>query len=533
MSERHIWWANDPKERFWLEATDRPDIGNDLRAPYFDASGRPNWSYDLFLKASPGDVVFHYDAKDRAITSFSKIGSGHEPLTIEWAARGSYARERGAAPQGQPGYRVPLYDHTALPVPLTLAAIRAAQDRVVAAKSDLERNHGNPSYFPFVVQSGALRPLQGYSFKLPAAFVFAFDELARPLVQAEGAVPASEARGVILDIVKRVESVKSQYSVGALQEFRRISKGLQRTGKSLFSAASVKDEYAFHSGGRKELQLNIGFDTFEDGRPAIRSGFAFSFETSYYYPSIEYLLPKVRLFNEFISLRGDEVRDVRMWHFIKDGRIERRSRDRPVGPISMEIARPGAFVFLGTRQAPQSFDVHDCLRSLDYLYPLYQFVEARQGSPELSLLETPTIDFSGAVFSKPTRWITATVQERELDLYLRHNEMQERLRERLALVHGAEKVPMEVRAGSGRIDLVVRHPDGMWFYEVKTYGTARQCVREAIGQLLEYALWRGGDAPSRLVVVGPVALDEQTHHYLDRLNESFPIPIHYEHVELD
>ena len=88
MSERHIWWADDPKERFWLEATDRTDIGNDLRAPYFDASGRPNWSYDLFLKASPGDVVFHYDANDRAITSFSKIGSGHEPLTIEWAATG-------------------------------------------------------------------------------------------------------------------------------------------------------------------------------------------------------------------------------------------------------------------------------------------------------------------------------------------------------------------------------------------------------------------------------------------------------------
>jgi hypothetical protein len=35
------WWQNKPDERYWLEATDREDIGADLKAPDADASGLP------------------------------------------------------------------------------------------------------------------------------------------------------------------------------------------------------------------------------------------------------------------------------------------------------------------------------------------------------------------------------------------------------------------------------------------------------------------------------------------------------------
>jgi hypothetical protein len=48
----------------------------------------------------------------------------------------------------------------------------------------------------------------------------------------------------------------------------------------------------------------------------------------------------------------------------------------------------------------------------------------------------------------------------------------------------------------GRIDLVVRTGEGYEFYEIKTYGSARACIREAIGQLLEYAMWPGAE-PAR------------------------------------
>src|SRR4051812_22666749 len=33
------WWDADPRQRYWLEITDRPDIGVDLHCPQRDAAG--------------------------------------------------------------------------------------------------------------------------------------------------------------------------------------------------------------------------------------------------------------------------------------------------------------------------------------------------------------------------------------------------------------------------------------------------------------------------------------------------------------
>ena len=44
------WWEGDPTEVYWLEVTDRDDLGVDLRAPETDESGNPNWRYLLFKR---------------------------------------------------------------------------------------------------------------------------------------------------------------------------------------------------------------------------------------------------------------------------------------------------------------------------------------------------------------------------------------------------------------------------------------------------------------------------------------------------
>jgi hypothetical protein len=69
------WWQNQPHERFWLEATDREDIGADLRAPQLDESGKENWRYSLFKEAQLGDIVLHYDKRPNinGIVGWSQI----------------------------------------------------------------------------------------------------------------------------------------------------------------------------------------------------------------------------------------------------------------------------------------------------------------------------------------------------------------------------------------------------------------------------------------------------------------------------
>ncbi|MBF5093737.1 hypothetical protein F1643_03740 [Azospirillum sp. INR13] len=177
------WWMGDPHECFWLEATDRDDIGMDLRAPLADAKGRDNWRYTLFREARPGDIVLHYDGKVAAITGWSTVAGPAASQPITWAARGSYARKRGAQAVELPGYSVPLRDLTRLATPITLAAIRKQKDRLITLTQSLQQAAGKaPLYFPFELSDRPVRPMQGYAFKLPAAFLalFGLDTIVAP-----------------------------------------------------------------------------------------------------------------------------------------------------------------------------------------------------------------------------------------------------------------------------------------------------------------------------------------------------------------
>lgn len=92
---------------------------------------------------------------------------------------------------------------------------------------------------------------------------------------------------------------------------------------------------------------------------------------------------------------------------------------------------------------------------------------------------------------------------------------------------------MEAPIGRRSIDLVARYGDELWFYEVKTSASVRSCIREAIGQLLEYSLWPGATRPHRLVVVGEPDLDPAAARYIATLNETLSIPITYRQMSLD
>src|SRR5690348_8660419 len=79
-------------------------------------------------------------------------------------------------------------------------------------------------------------------------------------------------------IMAELNSRARAHPIGMLQELRARLRGLSRkAGHDIFSLQTTKDDYAFHHGGRSELQFNIG----EIGAPrGFRFGVAFSFEPS-------------------------------------------------------------------------------------------------------------------------------------------------------------------------------------------------------------------------------------------------------------
>jgi hypothetical protein len=84
-----------------------------------------------------------------------------------------------------------------------------------------------------------------------------------------------------------------------------------------------------------------------------------------------------------------------------------------------------------------------------------------------------------------------------------------------------------------RIDVVRQRPDGgLTFYEVKVLPTAKACIREALGQLLEYAHWSASDLSREWVIVSYHALDASSGEYLKTIQDTYGLPVSYQNVEL-
>lgn len=71
MRPLHNWWREKPGEVFWLEVTDRPDLGDNLKAPQSNEHEGDFWSYSLLKEIRPGDVIFHYYRPQQAINARS------------------------------------------------------------------------------------------------------------------------------------------------------------------------------------------------------------------------------------------------------------------------------------------------------------------------------------------------------------------------------------------------------------------------------------------------------------------------------
>jgi hypothetical protein len=93
-------------------------------------------------------------------------------------------------------------------------------------------------------------------------------------------------------IVDELNQRAARYRIGSLQRLRQQLRGHQRlAGTKLFSMQTAFARYAFHHGGRSELQFNIGLEP-TDAPSWLRHGVAFSLEPSQALPTIEQLVSK-------------------------------------------------------------------------------------------------------------------------------------------------------------------------------------------------------------------------------------------------
>ena len=88
------WWDANPSEIYWLETTERDDIGVDLHAPQLDDRGVEHHGYSQILEIQPGDIVFHYDKNKSAITGWSRASGEVFDSPILWGSNGATTKQR-------------------------------------------------------------------------------------------------------------------------------------------------------------------------------------------------------------------------------------------------------------------------------------------------------------------------------------------------------------------------------------------------------------------------------------------------------
>jgi hypothetical protein len=323
----------------------------------------------------------------------------------------------------------------------------------------------------------------------------------------------------------QLNTASVNFKIGALQEIRQKIKGLKRRpGSGIFHASTISDDgWAFHYGGRTEIQYNIGIE--EDG---IRYGLAFSLETSQSLPDISALYPKILKLNCMIRENPELFSEYKIWYWHK------RQRSVPfcMGEIPIEIIKPATFIFFGKLIPDNNLDINEILLEFDKMLLIYLAVESRNENVILSQ-ENQETKFQ---FLKQNRNLVVSRAfssvEIETNIDVRHSKIQNKLRELLEEKHGKENVSIENPFLGNLIDAVVNQNSKYLFFEVKTANSAKSCIRQAIGQLFEYAYWPGFRNADGLIIVGEHPLLENDQKYLQFLNTEFSIPLSYMQVPI-
>lgn len=120
------------------------------------------------------------------------------------------------------------------------------------------------------------------------------------------------------------------------------------------------------------------------------------------------------------------------------------------------------------------------------------------------------------------------------EIELVHNRMVSSIYVQLALQYGKKAVGTEIDTGYGTaIDVAVRKGSKYDIYEIKTGNNLKVCIREALGQILEYALYPDLNCAADLVLVSYHKASTNIRKYLKHLREVLGIRLYYQQFDLE
>lgn len=164
------WWSSQPNQRFWVEITDRVDLGKNIIAPQRAQAGKNTPGYELLNYVQEGDIIFHWWRKptssaDRGFYGYSEVVGTLQEGIIPWKSRGRYSESEVVGPK--PAKYWNLTNFSEFRHPILIGDLNQRMDAIFELIDSLEETYGKPIYFPFCKREGKIAANQTYFAKLP------------------------------------------------------------------------------------------------------------------------------------------------------------------------------------------------------------------------------------------------------------------------------------------------------------------------------------------------------------------------------
>lgn len=122
-----------------------------------------------------------------------------------------------------------------------------------------------------------------------------------------------------------------------------------------------------------------------------------------------------------------------------------------------------------------------------------------------------------------------SVKSRTYFVEQKHKRLQLALKEKLTKQFGEN---YEILFEENNVDVKLIQPNQIIFYEVKSDSFASDCIRKAIGQLLQYSFFDETNKKKKLVVIGQYAPNSNEIEFIEFVKKSLNVEFDYENIEL-
>lgn len=211
----------------------------------------------------------------------------------------------------------------------------------------------------------------------------------------------------------------------------------------------------------------------------------------------------------------------------RNGNIYRYNPDTLGHIVNVEFLETGFSKSVGFNYADSIHEIKTVNPHYKHIFGKYHLDESLEDLDEslqdIEVSNDDIVEFDESIYEKGEEDIERSMVSRTIVKQV-HNKIQNRFVKALKNAHPNSVIAIEYRK---RIDVIREEGNDTWFYEVKPFDSPYKCIRESLGQLLDYSYRYGTNTSKRLITVGPEEPDEKSQKFINYLKQSLGIPYSY------